>query len=202
MSAVVQEKLYSVQVGRGAGPSVKLEKLKISRLPLCNNTTTAIILCKDYLKNISVVSMQQHHQVQQQWSQIIFTRPKKNYSTQKSFLFNIRDLLHMIQGYRILLKLVILYLCLMREFHDIHLQNVFLIISNSSSPESLITLSKWLFKWGEFKLCHKSHQLVKLTKDSFGALSKYSIFTSVLSQSLKPLFLVCFVKLWIGILEE
>ena len=140
MSAVVQEKLYSVQVGRGAGPSVKLEKLKISRLPLCNNTTTAIILCKDYLKNISAVSMQQHHQ--QQGSQIIFTRPKKNYSTQKSFLFNIRDLLHMIQGYRILLKLVILYLCLMRAFHDIHLQNVFLIISNSSSPESLITLSK------------------------------------------------------------
>ena len=161
MSAVVQEKLYSVQVGRGAGPSVKLEKLKISRLPLCNNTTTAIILCKDYLKNISAVSMQQHHQVQQQWSQIIFTRPKKNYSTQKSFLFNIRDLLHMIQGYRILLKLVILYLCLMREFHDIHLQNVFLIISNSSSPESLITLSKWLFKWKESKVCHKSLQLVK-----------------------------------------
>ena len=76
MSAVVQEKLYSVQVGRGAGPSVKLEKLKISRLPLCNNTTTAIILCKDYLKNISAASMQQHHQ--QQGSQIIFTRPKKN----------------------------------------------------------------------------------------------------------------------------
>ena len=118
-------------------------------------------LCKDYLKNISAVSMQQHHQVQQQWSQIIFTRPKKNYSTQKSFLFNIRDLLHMIQGYRILLKLVILYLGLRRAFHDIHLQNVFLIISNSSSPESLITLSKWLFKWKESKVCHKSLQLVK-----------------------------------------
>ena len=75
MSAVVQEKLYSVQVGRGAGPSVKLEKLKISRLPLCNNTTTAIILCKDYLKNIWTASMQQRHQ--QEGSQIIFTRPKK-----------------------------------------------------------------------------------------------------------------------------
>ena len=159
MSAVVQEKLYSVQVGRGAGPSVKLEKLKISRLPLCNNTTTAIILCKDYLKNISAVSMQQHHQ--QQGSQIIFTRPPKNNLTQKSFLFNIRDLLHMIQGDRILLKLVILYLGFMRAFHDIHLQNVFLIISNSSSPESLITLSKWLFKWKESKVCHKSLQLVK-----------------------------------------
>ena len=75
------------------------------------------------------------------------------------------------------------------------------LVWNNPFLENFITLSKWLLKWGEFKLCHKSHQLVKLTKDSFGALSKYS-FTSVLSQSLKPLFLVCFVKLWIGILEE
>ena len=70
------------------------------------------------------------------------------------------------------------------------------LVWNNPFLENFITLSKWLFKWGEFKLCHKSHQLVKLTKDSFGALSKYSI-TSVLSQSLKPLFLVCFVKLWL-----
>ena len=55
------------------------------------------------------------------------------------------------------------------------------LISNNPSPESLITLSKWLFKWEEFKVFHKSLQLVKLRKVSAPSIYYNILMTSKIS---------------------